>query len=41
MGMYDFMGATAGGRMKRSIEAIEVRDQQTVFIKARGPRHRH
>ena len=37
MGMYDFIGATAGGRMKRSIEAIEVRDPQTVFIKTKVP----
>jgi peptide/nickel transport system substrate-binding protein len=37
MGMYDFIGATAGGRMKRSIQAIEVRDPQTVFIKTKVP----
>jgi peptide/nickel transport system substrate-binding protein len=37
MGMHDFMGNTAGGRMKRSIEAIEVRDQRTVFIKTKAP----
>ena len=37
MGMHDFLGATAGGRMKRSIEAIEIRDSQTVFIKTKVP----
>jgi peptide/nickel transport system substrate-binding protein len=37
MGLHDFLGNTAGGRMKRSIEAIEVRDQHTVFIKTKAP----
>lgn len=37
MGQHDFIGATPGGRMRRSIEAIEVLDQHTVFIKTKAP----
>jgi hypothetical protein len=37
MSLHDFIGAASGGRMKRSIEAIDVRDPQMVCIKTKAP----
>jgi peptide/nickel transport system substrate-binding protein len=36
-GMHGFHGSVVGGRIKRSVEAVEVIDRHTVFIKTKAP----
>jgi peptide/nickel transport system substrate-binding protein len=37
MGMHGFQGSVVGGRIKRSVEAVEIRDAHTVFIRTKAP----
>jgi peptide/nickel transport system substrate-binding protein len=37
IGMHGFQGSVVGGRIKRSVEAVEVRDAHTVFIRTKAP----
>jgi peptide/nickel transport system substrate-binding protein len=36
-GMHGFQGSSISGRLKRTIESVEVRDPHTVFIKTKAP----
>jgi len=37
MGMHGFQGSVVGGRIKRSVEAVEVHDAHTVFVRTKTP----